>query len=379
MSGEIREWLGDLTVTHPDAAMAVGQAVVALADMGPDLGPPVVVALHNQAPSADPADLDYSYQYRLERLQTLRRAVADVSTLRDEVQAHINELEESQSAAEIAELRLLLPRLDRAAQRLTEASQREQAETDAFRSRKEILRARFTAASANRALAEYCAGAATGIGQDEVAQDFLSAAQADEQLEDITAQIERELDREAAPHGLMELRADAPGVAVGGIRIIFAVEPPGTALLISVIESGPADHGQHAEAVRVSGAVLRQVRAGEDAGAAAVTFPGMQPFINEFFTTSAERVRAGAANLIARTRAGGTATKRAHSLADKRISLGLAQTDVAGRMGVPQERVLAIERDSGTSEVRALANYIAALGGRLEVIADFDGEKIALG
>ena len=48
-------------------------------------------------------------------------------------------------------------------------------------------------------------------------------------------------------------------------------------------------------------------------------------------------------------------------------------------MAVPQDQVAAIERaDPGTTDVRTLAAYIEALGGRLELIAEFGGDRIVL-
>jgi hypothetical protein len=48
-------------------------------------------------------------------------------------------------------------------------------------------------------------------------------------------------------------------------------------------------------------------------------------------------------------------------------------------MGVRPERVAAIERAGpGATEVRALAGYVEALGGRLEVVADVGGEHVLL-
>jgi hypothetical protein len=48
-------------------------------------------------------------------------------------------------------------------------------------------------------------------------------------------------------------------------------------------------------------------------------------------------------------------------------------------MDVRQERVSAIERaEPGATEVRTLAAYVGALGGRLEIIADIGGERIML-
>ena len=62
-----------------------------------------------------------------------------------------------------------------------------------------------------------------------------------------------------------------------------------------------------------------------------------------------------------------------------REKAGLTQAQVAGRMNVRQERVSAIERaEPGATEVRTLAAYVGALGGRLEIIADIGGERIML-
>ena len=48
-------------------------------------------------------------------------------------------------------------------------------------------------------------------------------------------------------------------------------------------------------------------------------------------------------------------------------------------MNVRQERVSAIERaEPGATEIRTLAAYVEALGGRLEIIADFGGDRVVL-
>lgn len=97
-------------------------------------------------------------------------------------------------------------------------------------------------------------------------------------------------------------------------------------------------------------------------------------FLSEFFPDAAERaeVEAGAEALIH--------VSRAHRLAEMRKRLGLTQAEVAERMNVRQERVSAIERAKvDASELRTLAAYIKALGGRLEIIADFGGERLVVG
>ena len=48
-------------------------------------------------------------------------------------------------------------------------------------------------------------------------------------------------------------------------------------------------------------------------------------------------------------------------------------------MGVPQDQVAAIERaDPGTTDVRTLVSYVEALGGRLDLTADFGGDRVIL-
>lgn len=99
-----------------------------------------------------------------------------------------------------------------------------------------------------------------------------------------------------------------------------------------------------------------------------------ESFLDEFFPDSDERaeVEAGAQRLVNQS--------RAHRLAEMRRRLGLTQADVAERMHVRQERVSAIERAKvDVSELRTLSAYISALGGRLEVVADFGGERLVVG
>ncbi|HEX5203852.1 XRE family transcriptional regulator [Paractinoplanes rhizophilus] len=97
-------------------------------------------------------------------------------------------------------------------------------------------------------------------------------------------------------------------------------------------------------------------------------------FLTEFFPDAADQaeVEAGAQALIN--------VSRAHRLAEMRKRLGLTQAEVADRMKVRQERVSAIERAKvDASELRTLAAYIAALGGRMEIVADFGGERLVVG
>ncbi|MDX2543997.1 helix-turn-helix domain-containing protein [Streptomyces sp. WI04-05B] len=70
---------------------------------------------------------------------------------------------------------------------------------------------------------------------------------------------------------------------------------------------------------------------------------------------------------------------RAHRLAEMRRQLGLTQREVADRMHVRQERVSAIERGKTSSaEVGTVAAYVAALGGELEIVANFNGARVVV-
>jgi DNA-binding XRE family transcriptional regulator len=59
-----------------------------------------------------------------------------------------------------------------------------------------------------------------------------------------------------------------------------------------------------------------------------------------------------------------------HRLAEERKRHGLTQAQLAEVMGVTPGRVSQIERGE-VSTVEALARYIAALGGRLDLVATF--------
>jgi len=116
---------------------------------------------------------------------------------------------------------------------------------------------------------------------------------------------------------------------------------------------------------------LQRARSGQAPEAAAQEFDDVPSFLGEFFPGRADEVEAGAAARIDRS--------RARTLAEQRTRLGLTQAQVAQRMGVRQERVSAIERaDPGSTEVRTLASYVEALGGRLEIVADLGDERIQL-
>ncbi len=71
---------------------------------------------------------------------------------------------------------------------------------------------------------------------------------------------------------------------------------------------------------------------------------------------------------------------QAYRLAEARARRALTQREVAQAMGVSQARVSHIERgELPRTEVETLRAYVSALGGSLELVADFGSERIVLG
>lgn len=66
-----------------------------------------------------------------------------------------------------------------------------------------------------------------------------------------------------------------------------------------------------------------------------------------------------------------------HRLTERRKTLGLSQTDVAERMGVTKSRVSQIERGE-VSTVEAIARYVQALGGQIQISAVFGDDLYIL-
>jgi phage shock protein A len=139
----------------------------------------------------DPREtLDYSYQRQLDLLSKVRRGVADVATSRKRVELQIVQLEQQgtklQDQAEkaismsredlarealtrksglnnqITDLKTQYAQLQGEEEKLTLASQRLQAKVEAFRTRKETIKATYTAAEAQTRINE----AVSGIGEE---------------------------------------------------------------------------------------------------------------------------------------------------------------------------------------------------------------------
>lgn len=70
---------------------------------------------------------------------------------------------------------------------------------------------------------------------------------------------------------------------------------------------------------------------------------------------------------------------RAYRLAQMRKRQDLTQEQVAAEMGVRQPRVSQIERgELDRVELSTIRAYVAALGGRVELVADFGDERLVI-
>ena len=141
----------------------------------------------------DPREtLDYSYEKQLELLQKVRRGVADVATSRKRIELQIQKLaqqtdkltEQAKAAlaggredlarealtrksglqTQIADLQVQLAQLQEQEEKLIGASQQLQAKVDAFRTKKETIKATYSAAEAQTKINEAFAGISSELG-----------------------------------------------------------------------------------------------------------------------------------------------------------------------------------------------------------------------
>jgi len=180
----------------------------------------------------DPREtLDYSYQRQLELLTKVRRGVADVATSRKRVELQMNQLQQqanklddqarkalglgredlardaltrkSSAQSQLNDLQGQYAQLQAEEEKLTVASQRLQAKVDAFRTRKETIKATYTAAEAQTRINEAFSG---------ISEEMGDVGMAIQRAEDKTAQMQ------ARAGAIDELMASGALDDVGGRR-----------------------------------------------------------------------------------------------------------------------------------------------------------------
>src|SRR5262250_3237101 len=137
MDDEVHDWLARLRTSDPPLARATAEAVLALLDEGPWLGPPLLVpaAAPRQGTPAVLAELDEAYQRLLEALTYIRRETADVATARKRTELDLGK-PDGAGSMHAADLRTRLAELTAAEDKLTAYSQRMQARVEDFRTHK---------------------------------------------------------------------------------------------------------------------------------------------------------------------------------------------------------------------------------------------------
>jgi phage shock protein A len=158
----------------------------------------------------DPREtLDYSYQRQLEMLTKVRRGVADVATSRKRIELQRNQLQsqsdkltaqaqksiemgredlarealtrKSALTGQIADLDAQHSQLQGEEEKLTLASQRLQAKVESFRTQKETIKAKYTAAEASTRINEAFSG---------ISEEMGDVGMAVQRAEDKTAQMQ---------------------------------------------------------------------------------------------------------------------------------------------------------------------------------------------
>ena len=417
MSAELSDWLVELCAAGPGspkwlAATDTGAAIAAVmsaTDAGDlalvtDLAAGPVMT----CPDDQLVELDYAYHQLLEGLRRLRHQIAEASSSRTTARRLVTSagsvpFTADEVAAATGRERTPIERM-----------QRYQAAIDQFRARKEVAKARYTGACAARDvhLALLTSAAESGASheldqaQAEVSRAEAGLAAASAQIAAAladAARLSRRLAREAqaaanddapgsgdpraaaAPPtgegeedqvtaGLLELRVDPLGA---DIRILLAIEPADTVTLLAVLDGSAAVSEHRRQATDLAGELLAELRANgwprADAGAgetsaAELTFAYPGAFLATYFPHCDAEVRRWSARLAAsRTLA---ALRRQH-----RTSLD----ELAERTGLSATALRRLEDDDlGSAELADIAAYVRALGGRLRLTAEFDGEQQVL-
>jgi hypothetical protein len=297
-------------------------------------------------PVADPEDLsiavDAAYQDLLAWLQTLRRQADETgsewkTTTRQRITPQGSELM-PWTQDEIAAMR------EREAE-LTARCQRGQLEADAFRVRKEAAKARGATADLAALLAQ--AG--------ELRREFLGDV-AEEDLPQAST----------VAQGLLELQADPRSA---DIRILCAFEPADTLTLLAVLQGKETISENRPLAIGLASELLGEIRAdgwpaemGDGAAADTATF------LAKFFPDRISQVTSRAAELAA-----------ADTLAGLRRRRGLSLAEVARESGLTEHEAWKLEtKGLDAAQLRDVAAYIRALGGRLELAAKPDDSPPAI-
>ena len=191
----VESWLAALRKHSKADARQVDKALDRLRNDGETLGPPLAVPVE-YAPSAGGdtvPELDYCYQLQLKALARVRAEVADAASLRATLELH---LEQPMTDEQRARLRAAYDGIRAQEDKVTRAAIEMQREVQAFRARREGLRASCTAALTDGIARLFSADLAMGTYGDTLSR----------------------------PPRIRELRPGAPGRVVA--RLLFTAAVP---------------------------------------------------------------------------------------------------------------------------------------------------------
>jgi hypothetical protein len=402
MSAEIGDWLAELRSSDLAAATNAGAALLAAMDAG-DVPGLAAVSQLAVPPAVDPADLvaaveDASQAVR-SALGLLREQVAAAGSYRHTTRQRITphgSYPHPLTTEELGEAALR-------EQELIDRMQTSQLAAESFRLKTVAATARHASAAAMRdiQLTVLAAGGQTPAEQatahEALAEAEVSVASAEAELAGLlpeaaalrrsfiwasairdTASRDTSGSDTADPGdiepGLLELHADPLGTDA---RILFAIEPADTVTLLAVLD-GPAAVSEHRHlAIKLAGELLAELRTagwpqdetdadGPGSGdGAELTFADPDAFLAAYFADSQAGVRRHSAALEA-----------ASTLQRLRHEQQLNLAELGGRTGLKTRELWRLETgELGSADVADVGAYVKALGGRLRVIAEFDGEQ----
>jgi hypothetical protein len=434
MSAEIGDWIAELRSSAPGSpeSLTATEIVAAIAATMSAVDPGDLAMITDLAGQAEPvsdsdllAAVDHAYQQLLEGLQQLRRLVAEEGAFRSISRQRITRAGSEPAPFTAAEIAAH----EKRERDLTKRAQRWQSEVDRFRTMREVAKARMTAAEGatqvQLALLASTAAAGGGLADIQQGEADVAAAEASQlvaktavvavlaKARRLLAAIRAEVrsieadvdggsadgdsadgdsadgegaddladdtavaDSDAGPGvaaGLLELRADPLGADV---RILCAVEPPGTLTLLAVLEGAGAIVAHRGQAIDLAGELLAELRAAAltedesptmagDTTPGELTFTDAATFLAELCPDSDGQVARRAAVLTA-----------ASTLQSLRRQQGLSLDDLQTRTGMQSEELWKLEtsglRSARLSEVAA---YLRALGATLTLQTD-DGTAV---
>jgi DNA-binding XRE family transcriptional regulator len=177
--------------------------------------------------------------------------------------------------------------------------------------------------------------------------------------------------RGSSLHNLKELR---PGSAGGSeIRVLFMFDPWRSAILLIADGQGRELGRLVSDRDPPRGGAVRDLPEGtRRRGGHAMSNTRWSDIRHQHIAAAggAEDIEAGKNRLLTQV--------RAHRLAEIRKRRGLTQRDVATAMGVTVGRVSQIEAGD-ISGIDVLDRYVTAIGGLLEIVANFGDEQLKIG